>query len=219
MSPRDSDPRGEFLAAFPVSRETAARLERYESLLLEANQGLSLISPTTESVVWTRHFLDSAQLIPIIPAPEDSVVDIGTGAGFPGLVLAIMGLPNIHLVEHNMRKAAFLRTVIDDLGLTVTVHAMKSESVRPFRAGAATARALKPLPQLIALGRRFIDPGSVCVFPKGRRATEELVEAEREWTMKVERFPSLTDPESTIFRLSAIHEAKPARAANTGVRP
>jgi 16S rRNA (guanine527-N7)-methyltransferase len=219
MSPREPDPRDQFLAAFPVSRETAARLERYESLLLKANQSLSLISPSTQATIWTRHFLDSAQLARIIPAPEAPVLDIGTGAGFPGLVLAIMGLPHIHVVEHNMRKVAFLRGVIADLGLAVTVHAMKSEAIKPFRAGTVTARALKPLPQLIALGGRFLGPGSVCVFPKGRRAQEELVEAEQGWSMQVERFPSMTDSESTIFRLSEIHAAEPVRAAQTGVWP
>jgi len=133
---------------------------------------------------------------------------MGTGAGFPGVILAIMGPPHIHLVEHNMRKVEFLRTVIAALGLEVTLHAMKVESVKPFAAGAVTSRAFRPLTQLIGLGRKFLqDPAAVAIFPKGRRAEEEWAEAQTLWRAKVERFPSLTDPDSTIFRLSGIAEA------------
>jgi 16S rRNA (guanine527-N7)-methyltransferase len=206
MSLLPVESRVEFLSAIPVSRETEARLARYGALLLERNQSLSLIADSTGDVVWTRHFLDSAQLARLIPDPDQPVVDIGSGAGFPGLVLAIMGLPKVHLIEHNMQKAAFLRTVVEELNLPVTIHAMKSDAVRPFAAGVVTARALKPLDQLIGLGRRFLGQGSLCLFPKGRRAEDEMRDAERKWRMKVERFQSLTDPESTIFRLSDIAE-------------
>jgi 16S rRNA (guanine527-N7)-methyltransferase len=203
-----ADPRAEFLAAFPVSRETEALLARFENLLLERNQSLSLISGSTADIIWTRHFLDSAQLLPLIPQPERPLADLGTGAGFPGLVLAILGLPHVHLVENNMQKVAFLRGVVDALGLPVTVHGMKSDVVKPFVAGTVTARALKPLDQLIGFGRRFLGEGSVCLFPKGRRAEEEMAVAARKWHMKAERFPSVTDPDSTIFRLSDVIEAR-----------
>ena len=203
-----ADPRAEFLAAFPVSRETEALLARFENLLLERNQTLSLISGTTADIIWTRHFLDSAQLLPLIPQPGSLLVDMGTGAGFPGLVLAILGLPQVHLVENNMQKVAFLRAVVEALGLPVTVHGMKSDAVKPFVAGTVTARALKPLDQLIGFGKRFLGQNSVCLFPKGRRAEEEMAVAARRWHMKAERFPSVTDPDSTIFRLSDVTEAR-----------
>lgn len=133
---------------------------------------------------------------------------MGTGAGFPGLVLAILGLPHVHLVENNMQKVAFLRVIVEALGLAVTVHGMKSDSVKPFVAGTVTARALKPLDQLIGFGKRFLGQNSVCLFPKGRRAEEEMAVAARKWHMKAERFPSVTDPDSTIFRLSDVTEAR-----------
>jgi 16S rRNA (guanine527-N7)-methyltransferase len=204
-----ADPREEFLAAFPVSRETEAQLARYENILIERNQTLSLISGATADIIWTRHFLDSAQLLPLVPDPTQPLVDLGTGAGFPGLVLAILGLPDVHLVEHNMQKVAFLRSVVEAFGLSVTIHGMKSDAVKPFAAGTVTARALKPLDQLLGLGRRFLGQNSVCLFPKGRRAEEEMAVAARKWHMKSERFPSVTDPESTIFRLSHVTEARP----------
>ena len=203
-----ADPRAEFLAAFPVSRETEARLARYENLLLARNQTLSLISATTADIVWTRHFLDSAQLLKLVTEPERPLIDIGTGAGFPGLVLAILGLADVHLVEHNMQKVAFLQSVAKALDLPVKVHGMKSDAVKPFVAGTVTARALKPLDQLLGFGRRFLGQNSVCLFPKGRRAEEEMAVAVRRWHMKAERFPSVTDPESTIFRLSEVTEAR-----------
>jgi len=208
MPPSPADHREQFLAAFPVSRETEARLERFADMLTERNRTLSLVADSTLDQIWTRHFLDSAQLFPLIPDPENSVVDMGAGPGFPGLVLAILGLPRVHLVENNMQKAGFLNAVIADLALPVTVHGMKVEAVRPFTAGAVTARALKPLTQLISMGRKFLGDGSVCVFPKGRRAAEELAAADRDWSMTVERFQSLTDPESTIFRLSHVKEGR-----------
>jgi 16S rRNA (guanine527-N7)-methyltransferase len=203
-----AEDRAEFLAAFPVSRETEVRLARYSELLLERNQTLSLIADSTIDVVWTRHLLDSAQLLPLIQTPERPVVDIGTGAGFPGMVLAILGLPDVHLVEHNMQKVAFLRAVASDLGLPVTVHGMKAEAVRPFAAGTVTARALKPLDTLIGMGKRFLGPGGAYLFPKGRKAEEEMAVAARKWHMKVDRFPSITDPDSTIFRLTDVTEAR-----------
>ncbi len=187
-------------------------MARYEALLLARNRTLSLISSTTEDAIWTRHFLDSAQLAPLIVDPQDSVVDIGSGAGFPGLVLAIMGLPNVHLVENNMKKVAFLRSVIAELDLPVTLHPMKAESVKPFVAGAVVARALKPLSELLSLSRSLRGPRTVCVFPKGRRAEEELLQAQRDWNMHIERFPSLTSDESTILRLGNIIPTGAARA-------
>ncbi len=178
-----SSDRAAYLAALPTAPEVEDRLARYEALLRARNETLALISDSTVETIWTRHFLDSAQLAKLIPRPGDSVVDIGTGAGFPGLVLAIIGLPDVHLVENNMQKVAFLRSVVADLSLPVTVHAMKAEAVRGLISG------------------NLRDDGTTCLFPKGRRVDDELQDAARDWRMDVERFPSLTSAESTILRL------------------
>ncbi len=190
-------------------------MARFETMLLERNRTLGLIADSTVDTIWTRHFLDCAQLYSLILHPQESVVDVGTGAGFPGLVLAIMGFPNIHLVENNMQKVAFLRSVIADLDLAVTVHPMKVEAMTPFAAGTIVSRALKPLSQLLELSRRLRGPHTVCVFPKGKRADEEVLEAERHWRLRVERFPSLTSGESTILRLSQIVPLTPVNKAAT----
>jgi 16S rRNA (guanine527-N7)-methyltransferase len=118
-----------------------------------------------------------------------------------------MGLPNMHLVENNMQKVAFLRAVVAELRLDVTIHPMKVEAMKPFVAGAVVSRALKPLDQLLGLAARFMGSDTACIFPKGRRAAEELDEAARHWRMTVERFPSVTSADSTIFRLTHIAKA------------
>jgi 16S rRNA (guanine527-N7)-methyltransferase len=107
-----------------------------------------------------------------------------------------------------MQKVSFLRFVAEKLALQVKIHGAKVEAVQPFVAGTVTARALKPLDQLLRFGRPFLGQNSVCLFPKGRRAEEEMAVAARKWHMKVERFSSVTDPESTIFRLSDVSEAR-----------
>ncbi len=116
-----------FAEATGVSRETLERLDAYRAMLLEANRGLSLIGKNTEADIWNRHFLDSAQLLPLLPKPDARLVDVGTGAGFPGLVLAILGGPRVELIENNMKKADFLAAVIECLQLDVALHAKKSK--------------------------------------------------------------------------------------------
>ena len=128
-----------FQEATGVSRETLDRLIAYDGLLRKWQPKINLVGPSTLPDAWKRHFLDSAQLLPLIPEPDRPVVDIGTGAGFPGLVLAILGLPHVHLIEHNMQKIAFLQSVIQALDLPVTIHGKKVEAVKPFVAGTVTA--------------------------------------------------------------------------------
>lgn len=206
MSQADQE---QFLASYPVSRETLARLQLFEKKLIEANQSLSLIAPSTEAIIWTRHFLDSAQLLPLVGEENTPIVDMGAGAGFPGLVLAILGLRGVNLIEHNLKKVAFLRAIAAELHLDVTIHPMKAEAVRHLDARTVTARAFRPLAELIQLATRFMGEGAAAIFPKGARAEEELAVAERQWRMVVERFPSRTSPESTIFRLSQISRRGP----------
>lgn len=197
----------QFAAETGVSRETLGRLERYRELLLEANQGLSLIGDSTIPTLWERHFLDSAQLLPLLPSPEAVVLDMGTGAGLPGLVLAILGCPNVHLAEHNMKKATFLRRVIDELGLPTQLHAKKAESIPAFPVDVVTARAFAPLPELIGLARPFLGTAGICLFLKGRNAEAELDLARRSWRCTASLLPSRTAPDARIVRLSEIHPA------------
>ena len=193
---------------FEVPRETTERLEAFVDLLLRWNRRINLVSPRSAGDVWRRHVLDSLQLLPLVPDGAASLLDLGSGAGFPGLVLAAATGRKATLVEADKRKAAFLAEASARLGLDgVEVRAERIEDADLPRAPVLTARALAPLPVLLRHAHALLAPGGVALFPKGRTAEEELTEAARGWMMRVERFPSRTDPASTILRISEIRPA------------
>jgi len=194
----------QFAAQFNVSRETRDRLAAYAELLAKWNPVINLVSKTTLGAAWERHFADSAQLHALLPPDTQRLVDLGSGAGFPGLVLAVLGVPEVHLVESDVRKAAFLREVARVTAAPVTVHAARAEMVSLPPADVVSARALAELDELLPLAMRFLKPGGVCLFPKGRTAADELTRARLSWNMRAEEFPSRTDPSGTILRLSDI---------------
>ncbi len=188
-----------------VPRETEARLRDYLALLLRWNARINLVARADDDTLWTRHILDSAQLAPLLPDAPGPLVDLGSGAGFPGLVLALLGGRETHLVESDRRKSAFLQEATRTLGLSsVTIHPTRIEAARLPPAAVITARALAPLPALLSYAHRLLASRGIALFPKGRTATEELTAAASAWTMRVERFPSRTDPDSAILRLSEI---------------
>lgn len=191
-------------AAEGLAPETERRLRLFVALLLRWNRRINLIARADEPHVWERHILDSTQLLPLLPAPTGLLVDLGSGAGFPGLVLAIATGWQVHLVESDARKASFLRQVARETATAVTIHAARAETLVLPPAQVVTARALAPLAQLLALAVRFLAPDGVCLFPKGKSAAEELTEACREWHMRVEQFPSRTSPTATLLRLREI---------------
>lgn len=194
-----------FAEQLSVSRETMEKLERYEALLLKWNRAINLVGRGTLSDPWRRHFLDSAQLLSRLPSPPKGrplrLVDFGSGAGFPGLVLAIMGAGDLHLVESDQRKAAFLREVSRETGAEAHVHAVRIEELKPFAADVVTARALAPLADLLAYAEPFMTADSLCLFLKGKSAEEELTLAAQEWMMIPERHPSLSDPSAALLEI------------------
>jgi 16S rRNA (guanine527-N7)-methyltransferase len=194
---------------YGVSRETLERLAIYETLLRERGKTLSLVGRSTLDDVWHRHFLDSAQLWPLLK-PDAPLLDMGTGAGFPGMVLAIMGARNIHLSDNNQLKAAFLSEVAAATGTTVTIHNCKVEALPALEIDVATARALTDLGRLLALGERFFLKGAVGLFLKGAKANEEVAEARRHWQFSTEIIPSRTSDQSSILRLAGIKRHKVA---------
>src|ERR671910_459950 len=194
-----------------VSRETRERLDIYADLLRKWQRSINLVGPRTISDLWNRHFTDSAQLLPLIPPAEKPatrvLVDFGSGAGFPGLVLAILGAGKVHLIESDQRKATFLREVARATGTPVTVHAKRIEQVAPFPADVVSARALAPLGDLLGFAAPFLHPDSLCLFPKGQMAEDELTAASRTWNINVDRIQSVTDPSATILRISQVSRA------------
>lgn len=194
----------EFAEKADVSRETLARLKRYLELLEKWNRRINLVGRGTMDDPWRRHMLDSAQLRPLIPDSATSLADLGSGAGFPGLVLAIMGVENVHLIEADRKKCAFLREVARETGTSVTIHNERVEEIESFQADIITSRAVAPLAKLLDMAASLISEHSILLFLKGRNVDRELTEAAKEWNMRMEQIPSRTDSEGSILRLEAI---------------
>ncbi len=197
--------------AFGVSRETEQRLRDYLALLRRWNTRINLVADAPEEAQWQRHVLDCLQLAPLTQdAPDGPIVDLGAGAGLPGLILAIASGRETHLIESDRRKAAFLTDAAAQLHLPhVRVHATRIEAATPPPAAILTARALAPLTALLPHAHRLLAPNGIALFPKGRTAEDELTATAPAWTMCVERVPSRTDSSATILRL---REIRPARA-------
>ena len=187
-----------------VSRETRDRLGVYVDLLLRWNRTINLVSRRDEAVVWERHVADSAALAACLTGPPRVAIDIGSGAGLPGLVLAIVTGWHFHLIEADQRKCAFMREAARATAAPVSVHAMRIEAAQLPPAAIVTARALAPLDKLLGWAAPLLAPGGHCLFPKGKTVDAELTQAARRWHMVAERLPSPTDPAATILRISEI---------------
>jgi len=193
-----------FAEIFPVSRETLARFEAYAELLTRWSARINLIGRDTVADLWRRHFLDSAQLRPLVPDDTQSLIDLGSGAGFPGLVLAILGVPGVELVEADSRKAAFLREAARVTKANVTIRPCRAAAVPPHPVDVVTARALAPLDRLLDLAQPFLRGDTVCLFPKGEQAAAELTLARKRWTMTVALHNSIADPRGVVLRLHQV---------------
>jgi len=214
-----------FAAATGVSRETLARLEVYAELLTRWTRAINLVAPASLADLWSRHMLDSAQLLPLLPpAPRDRpriLLDLGSGAGFPGMVLAILGAGAVHLVEADRRKAAFLREVARETDTEVTLHQARIEALAPFAADVVTARAFTQLPRLLPLAAPFLRPrspggrGGIALLLKGRRVQAELTAAGETWHMQYELLPSRTESAAKILRLTVLDLEETGHATTT----
>jgi len=193
-----------FAALTGGSRETVARLEGYADLLRRWSGRINLVSRNTLGDLWRRHFLDSAQLLPLIPQTARSLVDLGSGAGFPGLVLAILGVPGVELIESDKRKGVFLREAARLTNTPVKITDSRIEMAKPHAADVVTARACAPLDKLLPLAQRFIGPNTLCLFLKGEHVADELTAAQQDWRMKAAQLPSRADPRGVILRLEQV---------------
>lgn len=198
----------EFQAKSGVSRETLERLTIYADLLVKWQAKINLVGPETLGDLWSRHMLDSAQLFPLIRPDAKRLVDLGSGAGFPGLVLGVMGAPDVHLVESDARKCAFLREAARLTGTTVTIHNKRIEQVAPLGADVVTARALAPLAKLLDWAFPHLASGGECLFLKGRGADDELTATAKEWNIALDRIVSLTDPAGLVLQLREVSRGR-----------
>lgn len=195
----------ELAAASGVSRETLDKLALYGELLERWNRSINLVGRDTLADLWRRHFLDSAQLMSFMPSQPDNrarrVIDLGSGAGFPGLVLALMGAGEVHLVESDRRKCAFLREVARATETTVQVHPARIEHLDGIKADVVTARALAPLDRLLDYAERLLLPEGICLFLKGRSVDRELASLDSSVSRRIDTFPSRAAADGVILRI------------------
>lgn len=192
-----------------LSESAIASLETFADLLLRWNRTVNLIARSDEPNLWDRHIADSLQLIPYLTPFPARAIDLGSGGGFPGLILAIAtGIP-FDLIESDQRKCTFLREAARITGASATVHPMRIDAANIAPASLVTARALAPLPNLLALATPLLAENGVCLFLKGANADAELTAAITGWHMRVERFPSRTAPSAHILRISEIAIVEP----------
>lgn len=200
--------REDFAAEFAVSRETLIKLDRYAELLADWQTRMNLVGPSTLADVWERHFRDSAQLLPLLPrfGHRPAWLDIGAGAGFPGLVLATLDAGTIHLVESIAKKCRFLEAVAAelDLGTAAVIHNDRVEKISRFRADVITARACANLAQLFDWGLPFAASSTVWLLPKGASVEEELATARKRFAFEATLVPSRTDERGRILVASAV---------------
>jgi 16S rRNA (guanine527-N7)-methyltransferase len=196
-----------------VSRETFDGLTAFEAMVRKWTPAINLISKSTVSQIWERHILDSAQLMPLCPEGALRWVDLGSGGGFPGVVVAILAKerkPEMEtvLVESDQRKAAFLRHVVQSLKLKSCVRSGRIESLEPEAADVVSARALAPLGELLGLAARHLRPDGLAILPKGSRHADELVQAGKDWAFDAETLPSRSEAGAAILVIRKIKRAE-----------
>jgi len=185
------------------------RLAALEALIGKWTQRINLIAPDSRADIWNRHIRDSAQLVPLAPPTRGPWVDLGSGAGFPGLVVAVIlaertPATEVIMVESDARKAAFLRTAVRTLGLAAQIRTDRAEALAPFNAPILSARALAPLPRLLEHADRHLAADGIALFPKGRSRAAEIAEARANWGFALSETRSITDPEAAILRIERI---------------
>lgn len=196
------DTHAESIARFlNVSRETQEKLAIYVALLIKWQASINLVSSRTLPQIWHRHILDSAQLVRYLPAAPSRIMDMGSGAGLPGVILAILTDHEIHLVESDSRKVAFMRTALRETGTQAILHEQRMENLPAIQPDIITARALAPLAQLLELSRHQHHVQLHYLFLKGREVKQELTALPSYPKLEAETFPSLTDSDASIIRL------------------
>ncbi len=208
-----TDAAAEAVAGLNVSRETFGKLREFDALVRRWNPAINLVSKATLAGLWNRHVVDSAQVFSLCPPKAQSWVDLGSGGGFPGLVVAILAdemKPDLRvtLVESDLRKATFLRQASQALGVPVTVRTERIESLVPQNADVLSARALASLADLLGYAERHLRADGVAIFPKGARWAEELAQARAMWAFDLDSRQSLSEAEAAILEIRNIHRAR-----------
>lgn len=200
------------VAGLDVSRETLQSLEDFSALVCRWNPAINLVSKATLPDLWSRHIVDSAQLFQRCPLDAKLWLDIGSGGGFPGIVVAVLAKelrPNmaVALVESDLRKATFLREAGRHLSLALQVHSVRVESLPPANADVLSARALAPLAALLESADKHLAKSGVALFPKGGQHNSEIAEARKDWSFDLTLLPSLSDEKAALLEIRNVRRA------------
>ena len=195
-----------------VSRETVERLELFEELVARWTTKINLISKATSVDIWNRHIVDSAQIYHLAPAGFTHWADFGSGGGFPAVVVAAMAAEfspdaRFTMLESDQRKSVFLRTAIRELGLNAEVISKRIDEVSPLEADVISARALASLGKLLLFADLHLSDGGICIFPKGRGAEDEIVDARQDWRFELRQTQSMTDISAQILTIKELKSA------------
>ena len=194
----------EFSRDISFSRETLAQLKEFVYLLLRWQKALNLVGSSTVDDIWRRHILDSAQIYQFLK-PPGCLIDLGSGAGFPGVVLAIMGYPAVKLIESNGKKCTFLRSVSHSLDINVEVIQCRIEEHKPSqRAAYITSRALASLEKVLIYSEPLLSRQGKCFFLKGANVAPELTKAKKKWNMDVHKHISLSNPRGVVIEIAEL---------------
>lgn len=191
-----------------VSRETKEKLVHYVSLLEKWNKSVNLIAPSTVSDIWNRHIEDSLQILPLLPSEPSQILDIGSGAGLPGVVISLASDHKVTMVDSDKKKALFLKEIRRHLGASYDIICERVENIPNQKYGIVTSRACANLSELLALSHPFLEEKSYCLFHKGRNYSKEVEDAEKEWLFNLEVTPSITDNEAALLKLSNIQRRR-----------
>ena len=189
-----------------VSQETFEKLSRYHDLLVKWQTKINLVGSDTITDAWTRHFLDSLQLKNYIDDMNKPALDIGSGAGFPGMVLAICGASDMHLVESDARKTTFLEEVARVTGTKVFIYHCRIEDRPIEKAEIIVSRACSSLDQLLEYVSPYVSHETICLFPKGKNYLKEMLDAKEQWVFDETVIPSITDTQGVILKLAHVRK-------------
>lgn len=194
---------------FSVSRETAETLGLYVEHLHRWQQKINLIGPSTVHETWQRHIFDSLHLLQFISDRETPLIDIGSGAGLPGLILAIAGMKHVTLVESDSKKCAFLREAARLCKISVSIENCRVEKLQPKPYGVITSRALAPLGRLFEWCECFTNDETICLFPKGKNYSKEIDDAKQDWSFECIKHPPGSGSDGFVLEISQIRRLKP----------
>ena len=189
---------------FKLNKGTVVKLDQYLNLLKEHNSHTNIVGKSTLINPWRSHILDSLQISKLISHKNLSIVDIGTGAGLPGMILSIFGYTNITLVDSNNKKINFLENTKKDLSLNTNIISTRIENINNKQYDVITSRALAKLDKLFSYSQKFLKKNSILIFLKGKTVNEELANAKKNWIFSFKKYNSLSDERGSVLKINNI---------------